>query len=97
MTAPLAHLLDADLSIFAASDARYLQYASAVRAEYAHVPDEAFRAGRVGILRAYLDRPGIYRTATAREIWEDRARVNLSREIERLERAPEQPRGGSGR
>ena len=83
-TAPLAHLLDADLSIFAANDARYHRYTDAVRSEYAHVPDDQFRAGRSAILEAYLGHPTIYRTTSARDLWEERARVNLHAEISRL-------------
>ncbi len=82
--APLAHLLDADLSIFASSDARYLRYTTAVRAEYAHVPEEAFREGRASILSSYLNRPKIYQTAVSQQLWEDRARTNLAREIAQL-------------
>lgn len=78
------HLLDADLSIFAAAGPRYLQYSSAVRAEYAHVSEDAFREGRARILVSYLDRPTIYRTETARHLWEERARANLLREIGQL-------------
>ncbi|MCA0347217.1 MAG: DUF4031 domain-containing protein [Actinobacteria bacterium] len=78
---PLAHLLDADLSIFASSPARYAEYTAAVREEYAHVPDADFAAGRSRILSAYLAQPAIYRTGAASELWEARARVNLEREI----------------
>lgn len=81
---PLAHLLDADLSIFASSTSRYREYAIAVRQEYAHVADADFAAGRGAILNAYLDQPAIYRTDTARGLWEDGARANLAREIEEL-------------
>lgn len=84
VSSPLAHLLDADLSIFASSDARYLQYATAVRAEYAHVPAAQFREGRASILRSYLEQPTIYRVEASRRLWEDRARTNLSREMDRL-------------
>ena len=80
----LAHLLDADLAIFAAPPHRYARYAAAVREEYAHVPDAEFAAGRARILQAYLDRPAIYRTATARGLWEHRARANVAAELERL-------------
>lgn len=79
-----AHLLDADLAVFAASPQRYDDYARAVRAEYAHVPEPDFRAGRAQILEAYLERSSIYRTAAARQLWEDRARLNLVREISEL-------------
>ena len=78
---PLAHLLDADLSIFASSPARYAQYTAAVREEYAHVPDADFAVGRSRVLSAYLAQPAIYRTVAASELWEARARVNLEREV----------------
>lgn len=78
---PLAQLLDADLSIFAASPSRYAEYTAAVREEYAHVSDADFAAGRSRILSAYLAQPAIYRTGAASELWEARARVNLEREV----------------
>ena len=80
----LAQLLDADLAIFASPAARYAEYARAVRGEYAHVPDPEFAAGRSAILRRYLDRAAIYRTGSARELWEDRARANVAEELGRL-------------
>lgn len=82
--AALAHLLDADLAIFAAAPERYDRYAAAVRLEYAHVPDAAFCSGRAQILEAYVQQPAIYRTDAARGLWEARARANLSREIAEL-------------
>lgn len=83
-TPALARLLDADLAIFAAPAWRYEQYASDVRREYAHVPDQDFAAGRSTILAAYLERTSIYRTATGRELWEQRARTNVTAELARL-------------
>lgn len=80
----LAHLLDSDLAIFAASETRYERYAAAVRAEYAHVPELQFREGRTSILLSYLESPNIYRTGVARTLWEERARVNLAKEIRLL-------------
>ncbi len=81
---PVAHLLDADLWIFASSPSRYAEYAAAVRSEYAHVPDADFAAGRARILEAYLDRPSVYFTAAARHLWESRARANVAAEVARL-------------
>lgn len=72
---------DADLWILSAPAERYAEYTAAVRAEYAAVPDDAFRSGRAAILRPFLDRESIYATSTAREGWEDRARANLVQEI----------------
>ena len=80
----LAQLLDADLGIFAAQQWRYDEYASAVRGEYAHVPDQEFASRRSEILGAYLARPSIYLTATARALWERAARANLERELAAL-------------
>jgi predicted metal-dependent HD superfamily phosphohydrolase len=79
-----ALLCDADLAILAADPERYAAYAAAVRDEYAHVPDDAFRAGRARILRALLDLPSIYRLPPLRHVWEARARANLTSELARL-------------
>lgn len=80
----LAHLLDADLWIFASHPTRYADYAASVRREYAHVHDNAFARGRAAILEAYLARPHLYATEAARDLWEARARANVSREIAAL-------------
>ena len=78
-------LSDADLAILGASSDRYNDvYAPAVRAEYAHVPDDVFRAGRALILRHLLSAPTLYRTPLGRQRWEAPARANLSAELQRL-------------
>ena len=55
-----------------------------MRREYAHVPDEAFRAGRAAILRDLLAKPHLFHTAYAREHWEASARGNAEREVAQL-------------
>ena len=45
------------------------------------------RDRRSRILTTSLDQPAIYRTDTARVLWEDRARGNLVREVEALRSA----------
>jgi predicted metal-dependent HD superfamily phosphohydrolase len=77
-------LSDADLAILAAPPERYAEYAADVRREYTHVPDEAFRAGRAGILRDLLAKPHLFHTAYAREHWESLARGNVEREVAQL-------------
>lgn len=72
---------DADLAILAAAPDRYARYVRQVRAEYVHVPDDAFRVGRAAVLRSLLDAGPLYRTAFAAEHWEDRARANLAAEL----------------
>lgn len=74
-------LSDADLAILAAPAARYAEYVAAVRREYAHVPDEAFREGRAMILRDLLAKDHVFHTAYARAHWEEAARANVTREL----------------
>ncbi|MCW6007913.1 metal-dependent phosphohydrolase [Micromonospora sp. CPCC 205371] len=73
-----AMLCDADLAILASPPADYDAYAAAVREEYAHVPDEAFRAGRAAVLSHLLALPTLYRRHAE---WERPARANLAREL----------------
>jgi predicted metal-dependent HD superfamily phosphohydrolase len=80
-----AVLSDADLAILASPPERYGRYVRAVREEYPHVPEDMFRAGRAAVLRALDAAPRLYRTAAARERWEDPARANLARELTALE------------
>jgi predicted metal-dependent HD superfamily phosphohydrolase len=74
-------LCDADLAILASDEPRYAEYTAAVRREYAHVPDEAFKAGRAQVLKALLELPSIYRLEPLRTAWEAKARANLEREL----------------
>ncbi|GIE97947.1 hypothetical protein Ari01nite_54120 [Paractinoplanes rishiriensis] len=74
-------LCDADLAILASDDEAYQAYVTAIRREYAHVPDEDFQAGRARVLTALLELPSIYRLPPLREAWEAKARANLEREL----------------
>ena len=77
-------LCDADLSVLGADDDRYDRYVADVRAEYAHVTDEAWSEGRRRVLRTFLDRSKIFHTEAGRERWEAAARTNISRELSSL-------------
>jgi predicted metal-dependent HD superfamily phosphohydrolase len=77
-------LSDADLAILAAAPDSYVMYTAAVRAEYAHLSDKVFCAGRARILQALLNQPAVYRTPFAREHWEASARRNLGAELRSL-------------
>ncbi len=74
-------LSDADLAILAASPERYAEYAADVRREYAHVPDDLFRAGRAAVLGDLLAKPSLFHTRHARDHWEPRARANVATEL----------------
>jgi predicted metal-dependent HD superfamily phosphohydrolase len=78
-------LCDADLAILASDEQRYAEYTAAIREEYAHVPDDAFRAGRKQVLQALLELPSIYRLPPLREAWEGKARANLTAELGALD------------
>jgi predicted metal-dependent HD superfamily phosphohydrolase len=54
---------------------------AAIRREYAHVPEDAFRGGRSQVLKALLELPSIYRHAPLRAAWEETARANLAAEL----------------
>ncbi|MFN6122527.1 MAG: metal-dependent phosphohydrolase [Actinomycetes bacterium] len=79
-----AVLLDADLAILGSDANEYAHYATAVRAEYAHVTDDAWRTGRARVLSHFLDRPTIYATEPMRAEREHRARANLAAELAQL-------------
>jgi predicted metal-dependent HD superfamily phosphohydrolase len=81
-----AVLCDADLAVLGGPSAAYAAYAAAVRAEYADVPDGAFRAGRAAVLERFLGRDPIYLTSAGRHRWETAARRNLSAELAALTR-----------
>ncbi|PFG42273.1 putative metal-dependent HD superfamily phosphohydrolase [Isoptericola jiangsuensis] len=78
---------DADLAVLGSAPDRYRRYVAQVRAEYGHVPDDAFRAGRAAVvdhLLALADGPGLYRTAAGRRRWAEAARANLRAEAAAL-------------
>lgn len=78
-------LCDADLAVLGGPAAAYRRYTEQVREEYRDVPETDFRRGRAAILRRFLERPAIYRTATGRSTWEHVARANLAAELAALE------------
>jgi predicted metal-dependent HD superfamily phosphohydrolase len=77
-------LSDADLGILAAPPERYEAYVAGVRADYAHVADDDFRAGRAAVLAELAAKPALFHTPHARELWESSARANLERELGEL-------------
>lgn len=79
-----ALLADADLAVLATDPDAYDRYAAAVRREYAHVPEDAFRAGRARVLDSLLALPALFRIVPVAAAWEARARANLERELSTL-------------
>ena len=81
-----AVLCDADLAVLASPPEAYAAYASAVREEYGHVPDDAFTAGRIAVLEQLLALPELYRLPAVAAEWTPRARANMTAELTLLRR-----------
>lgn len=77
-------LVSIDLAILGAPPERYDAYAHAVREEYAHVPDEAWRSGCAAVLQRFLDAQVIFPDPAFAEWLDAQARDNLSRELASL-------------
>ena len=76
--------LDMDLSILAAPWPAFSAYEAAIRREYGHIDDTAFRAGRRRLLRAFLQRSRLYYSSQFAPRFEAPARANLERSIAAL-------------
>lgn len=77
-------LCDADLSVLGRDPRGYHRYTVQVREEHAHVPDDAFRAGRAAVLEHLLRLEPLFHTGRARDLWLEPARENLGLELSRL-------------
>jgi predicted metal-dependent HD superfamily phosphohydrolase len=77
-------LVDIDLWILGAPDRRFDEYEQQIREEYRHVPDFLFGPKRKAILQAFLKRPRIFNTSRYVDLYENQARSNISRSLERL-------------
>ncbi|GAB3528395.1 DUF4031 domain-containing protein [Arthrobacter monumenti] len=78
---PGALLCDADLSVLGRFPSGYRRYLDAVRAEYSHVSDSDFKAGRAAVVRGLLALDPLFRTPAGRRMWEETARRNLEAEL----------------
>ncbi|WP_454760388.1 HD domain-containing protein [Caulobacter segnis] len=79
-----ALMVSIDLSILGAEAQAYDAYAHAIREEYAHVPEEAYRLGRARVLQYFLDAPTLFPDPDFAARFDAAARGNLAREIASL-------------
>ena len=79
-----AMMVSIDLSILGRSPAEYDAYTMAIRKEYEAIPDDTFNAGRCVVLEKLLNSAAIYPDSNFRTRYEDQARKNIRREIDRL-------------
>lgn len=79
-----ALLISIDLSILGSDGDRYREYASDVRAEYAHVPDPLWRTGRAAVLARLLEADPLFPDKDFQNALGAQARANMKAEIKSL-------------
>ncbi|HEU0036850.1 MAG TPA: hypothetical protein VFQ53_39845 [Kofleriaceae bacterium] len=83
--ADAAHFLDSDTAILGAEPAAFDAYDAAIAREYAHVPPDAFEAGRGAFLAKMLAQPRIFLSDFFHARLDARARDNLGRALARYQ------------
>jgi predicted metal-dependent HD superfamily phosphohydrolase len=78
-------LVDIDLAVLGAPERDFAAHDAAIRREYDFVAADAYRAGRIALLKSFLGRDRIYRTPYFAARFEAAARRNLTAAISRLE------------
>lgn len=79
-----AVMVDVDLTILGADEARFANYEADIRKEYAWVPEAVFNSKRAEILQRFLERQRLYATDVFANKYELQARRNLDRSIRLL-------------
>ena len=77
-------VVDIDLAILGSPGERFERYDQDVRREYAWIQGFRYRSRRAYVLQGFLDRARLYHGASAVELLEARARINLAAAISRL-------------
>jgi predicted metal-dependent HD superfamily phosphohydrolase len=79
-------MCDIDLSILGRAVEEFDEYDRRVRAEYAWVPEPAYRTGRTRVLQEFAKRDPLFQTSAFRRRFEPQARANLRRALAALGR-----------
>ncbi len=77
-------LLDIDLSILASERNDYIEYTTQIRKEYNMYPNFLYKKGRKKVLKHFLEMKQIYKTELFQNLWEEKAKENISYELSLL-------------
>lgn len=77
-------MVSIDLSILGSDEERYGEYASSVRREYSHVPDQLWATGRALVLKRLLERDPLYPHPDFQRRLGAQARRNMETELKAL-------------
>lgn len=82
-----SYFLNMDLAILGSKPSVYQTYAQAIRKEYSHFSDGAYKQGRAKVLTTFLQRPRLFFSDAFFEQFEATARQNLQSEIQQLNKS----------
>ncbi|MDA6072531.1 hypothetical protein NJT12_23185 [Flavobacterium sp. AC] len=74
-------LIDFDLKILARDWEEYKIYFEQIRKEYSIYPDFLYKPGRAKALKHFLENEFIFQTEDFRDLYEEKARFNIEKEI----------------
>jgi predicted metal-dependent HD superfamily phosphohydrolase len=74
-------LIDFDLKILSKDWEAYQTYCSQIRKEYKIYPNFLYKPGRKKALEHFLEQEFIYKTETFRNLFDEKAKANIKREI----------------
>jgi predicted metal-dependent HD superfamily phosphohydrolase len=77
-------LIDFDLKILARDWDEYQIYFEQIRKEYRIYPDFLYKPGRAKALKHFLENESIFQTKEFRNLYEEKARMNIEKEISLL-------------
>lgn len=77
-------LHDIDLYVLAASRQRFIRFEQQIHREYSVYPLPLYTAGRMRILRGFLEQRSIYAIEALEKLWGEKARANLNWAINEL-------------
>lgn len=78
--------LDADLAILGSEPIKYKSYIQKIRKEYVVYTDSIYMKGRIKVIEMFLEQDKIYKSEYFYKLYEEKAKFNLSKEYEVLNR-----------